>query len=77
MEYVCAINQSVPLISFWAVDHLCLFSWPLPLPKDVSRAAFCKDPFGGQICVKLRIRKIVPINAYPAKLPVPMLSGRV
>ena len=40
MEYVCALNQSIPLICFWAFDHLCLFSWPLPLPKEVGRATF-------------------------------------
>jgi hypothetical protein len=40
MEYVCALNQSIPLICLWAFDHFCLFGWPLPLPKKVGRAAF-------------------------------------
>jgi hypothetical protein len=35
-------NQWIPLISLWAFDHLCLFSWPLPLPLAVvaTRPAF-------------------------------------
>jgi hypothetical protein len=40
MEYVGAIGQSLPLISFWAFDHFCLFSWPLPLPNGINRATF-------------------------------------
>jgi hypothetical protein len=40
MEYVSALNQSIPLICYWAADHLCLFSWSLPLPKQVGRATF-------------------------------------
>jgi hypothetical protein len=28
------------LICVWAVDHLCLFSWPLPLPNGANRAIF-------------------------------------
>jgi hypothetical protein len=40
MEYVCALKQSVPSIWLWAIDHIYLFSWPLPLPKEVSRATF-------------------------------------
>ena len=39
-EFVQALNQSIPLVCFWAVDHFCLFSWPLPLPKQVGRATF-------------------------------------
>lgn len=39
-ELLQALNQSVPLVCFWAFDHLCLFSWPLPLPKQVGRATF-------------------------------------
>jgi hypothetical protein len=34
MEYLSAATQSIPLICFWAVDHFCLFSWPLPLPTS-------------------------------------------
>jgi hypothetical protein len=40
LELVSTVNQSIPFICLWAFDHLCLFSWPLPLPKDVSRATF-------------------------------------
>jgi hypothetical protein len=40
MEYVCALNQSIPLICFWAFDHFCLFSWPLPLPKVLGCVVF-------------------------------------
>jgi hypothetical protein len=40
MEYLRALCQSIPLICLWAVDHLCMFSWPLPFPKEVGRAAF-------------------------------------
>jgi hypothetical protein len=40
MEYVCALTQSIPVIGFWAVDHFCLFSWPLPLPEDLNGATF-------------------------------------
>jgi hypothetical protein len=39
-ELLQALNQSVPLVCFWAFDHFCLFSWPLPLPKHVGRATF-------------------------------------
>ena len=37
-ELLQALNQSVPLVCFWAFDHFCLFSWPLPLPN--GRVAF-------------------------------------
>ena len=40
MEYVSTVNQSIPLVCFWAFDHLSLFSWPLPLLKEVGRADF-------------------------------------
>jgi hypothetical protein len=40
LEYLFAFKQSTPLICLWAFDHLCLFGWPLPLPKEVGRAAF-------------------------------------
>jgi hypothetical protein len=39
MEYVCALNQSIPLICLWAIDHLCLFSWP-PLPTELGSVVF-------------------------------------
>jgi hypothetical protein len=35
-EYLSALNRSVPIICLWAYDHLCLFSWPLPLPQNAS-----------------------------------------
>ena len=31
-QYLAAKDASVPLIAFWAFDHLCLLSWPVPLP---------------------------------------------
>ena len=37
-QYLAAVNSDVPLIGFWAVDHLCLLSWPLPLPTSKRRA---------------------------------------
>jgi hypothetical protein len=33
-EYQAAQRTGVPIIKFWAYDHLCLFGWPLPLPKQ-------------------------------------------
>lgn len=33
-EFQAAQRTAVPLIKFWAYDHLCLFGWPLPLPKQ-------------------------------------------
>ena len=39
-EFLQAMNQSIPLVCFWAFDHFCLFSWPVPLPKQVARATF-------------------------------------
>jgi len=37
-QYLAAVNSGMPLICFWAVDHLCLLSWPLPLPANKRRA---------------------------------------
>jgi hypothetical protein len=37
-EYMEAVSQSFPLINFWAFDHICLMSWPLPLPKPARGA---------------------------------------
>ena len=37
-QYLAAINAGIPLICFWAVDHLTLLSWPLPLPVNKRRA---------------------------------------
>jgi hypothetical protein len=40
LDDVRAVNQSIPLICFWAFDYFCLFSWPLPLPNGADRAVF-------------------------------------
>ena len=39
-EYQAAQRTGIPLIKFWAYDHLCLFGWPLPLPKQPSSPSF-------------------------------------
>lgn len=39
-EYLRARNEAVPVINFWAFDHLCLMSWPLPLPTNAGNARF-------------------------------------
>jgi hypothetical protein len=39
-EYLAASNKSVPFLSFWAWDHVSLFSWPLPLPANPGSAQF-------------------------------------
>jgi len=33
-EFLVAQRERISGISFWAWDHLCLFSWPLPLPIE-------------------------------------------
>jgi hypothetical protein len=34
-QYLAAANAGMPIICFWAVDHLTLLSWPLPpLPAN-------------------------------------------
>ena len=33
-EFQAAQRTAFPLIKFWAYDHMCLFGWPLPLPKQ-------------------------------------------
>jgi hypothetical protein len=39
-EYRAAVATGLPLIKFWALDHLCLYGWALPLPAaSVGRAA--------------------------------------
>jgi hypothetical protein len=35
-QYLAALDLQIPLIGFWAIDHLCLFSWPLPLPVNAA-----------------------------------------
>jgi hypothetical protein len=37
-QYLAAVNGGLPLICFWAFDHLCLLSWTLPLPTNKRRA---------------------------------------
>ena len=38
-QYLAAANAGVPLICFWAVDHLTLLSWQVPpLPVNARRA---------------------------------------
>lgn len=37
-EFLRASNESVPVINFWAFDHVCLLGWPLPLPVNASDA---------------------------------------
>jgi len=39
-EYLAARRTGVPLIKFWAYDHLCLFGWPLPLPVAAASPSF-------------------------------------
>lgn len=39
-QYLAVVNAGVPLIGFWAVDHLCLLSWPLSFPTIGSSAQF-------------------------------------
>ena len=33
-EFLIAQRERISAITFWAWDHLCLFSWPLPLPIE-------------------------------------------
>ncbi|TAL08395.1 MAG: hypothetical protein EPO02_13000 [Nitrospirae bacterium] len=40
LEFLRAQNEAVPVINFWAFDHLCLLGWPLPLPNNPSDARF-------------------------------------
>jgi hypothetical protein len=37
-EYLAARNAGIPIIALWAFDHICLLSWPLPLPRNVCSA---------------------------------------
>ncbi len=39
-EFQAAARTFVPLIKFWAYDHLCLYGWPLPLPKQPPAPSF-------------------------------------
>jgi hypothetical protein len=46
-QYLAAVNARMPLICFWAFDHLCLLSWPLPLPTN-RRRVFLSTPIGNR-----------------------------
>jgi hypothetical protein len=37
-EYLNAVNGKAPLVNLWALDHVCLMSWPLPLPVSTGTA---------------------------------------
>ena len=37
-EFLRAQNESVPVINFWAFDHVNLLGWPLPLPRNSGDA---------------------------------------
>ncbi len=39
-EFQLASTRGVPVINFWAYDHLCLMSWPLPFPTPLLQASF-------------------------------------
>ena len=39
-EYLTARRIGAPLLKFWAYDHLCLFAWPLPLPKETGAPSY-------------------------------------
>ena len=38
LEFLAALGTGTPLVNFWAFDHFCLLSWPLPMPKPGSSA---------------------------------------
>lgn len=37
-EYLEAVKAGSPLVNFWAFDHVCLLSWPLPLPNPARES---------------------------------------
>ena len=39
-EWLEAKAQSIPLINFWAYDHIALMGWPVPMPKPKRRSQF-------------------------------------
>ena len=38
LEYLFWITQNLPQVNFWALDHVILFSWDVPLPLNLSKA---------------------------------------
>jgi hypothetical protein len=46
-EYRAARSLRIPLIKFWAYDHLCLFGWPLPLPAASQATAAVRGGAAG------------------------------
>lgn len=38
-EFNVANSRPIPLINFWAYDHLALMSWPLPFPSPILRSS--------------------------------------
>ena len=39
-EFALANSRGLPLINFWAYDHVALMSWPLPFPTWLQRSTF-------------------------------------
>lgn len=39
-ELLLAQSRGLALINFWALDHLSLMSWPVPLPFSMERSAY-------------------------------------
>jgi hypothetical protein len=37
-EFVKVNRLGLPAVKLWAYDHLCLFGWPIPLPKTDDRS---------------------------------------
>jgi hypothetical protein len=38
LEYLFWITQNLPGVNFWALDHVILFSWGVPLPLNLNKA---------------------------------------
>ena len=38
-EFQSASTRGVPVINFWAYDHLAMMSWPLPFPTPGNRSS--------------------------------------